>query len=56
MYTIAIWRIAAVIASDTDILILVVHVFASRLPKHDWFLKTKKNQFVYVSKFHDYTW
>ena len=55
MYTIAIWRIAAVIASDTDILILVVHVFASRLPKHDWFLKTKVNQFVYVSKFHDYT-
>ena len=43
------------ITSDTDILILVVHVFASRLPKYDWFLKTKKNQFVNVSKLHDYT-
>ena len=42
------------IASDTDILILTVHVFASRLPDHDWFLKTKKNQFVNVFKIHDY--
>ena len=43
-----------VIASDTDILILMVHVFASRLPDHDWFLQIKKNQFVNVSKIHDY--
>ena len=41
-----------VIASDTDILILMVHLFASRLPDHDWFLQTKKNQFVNVSKIH----
>ena len=46
---------AAVIASDTDILILVVNAFASCLPKYDWFLQTKKNQSVNVSKFHDYT-
>ena len=31
-----------VIASDTDILILMVRVFASRLPDHDCFLQTKK--------------
>ena len=43
-----------VIASDTDILILMVRVFASRLPDHDWFLQTKKNQFANVSKIHDY--
>ena len=43
-----------VIASDIDILILMVHVFASRLPDHDWFLQTKKKQFVNVSKIHDY--
>ena len=43
-----------VIASDTDILIIVVHVFASGLPDHDWFLQTRKNQFVNVSKVHDY--
>ena len=43
-----------VIASDTDILILMVHVCASRLPDHDWFLQIKKNQFVNVSKIHDY--
>ena len=43
------------ITSDTDILILVVHIFPSRLPKYDWFLKTKKKQFVNVSKLHDYT-
>ena len=41
-------------ASDTDILILMVHVFASHLPDHGWFLQTKKNQFVNVSKIHDY--
>ena len=39
-----------VVASDTDILILMVHLFASHLPDHDWFLQTKKNQFVNVSK------
>ena len=43
-----------VIASDTDILILTVHVLASRLPDQNWFLQTKKNQFVNVSKIHDY--
>ena len=43
-----------VIVWDTDILILIVHVFASCLPDHDWFLKTKKNQFVNVSKIHYY--
>ena len=37
-----------VLASDTDILILMVHVFVSRLPDHDWFLQTKKSQFVNV--------
>ena len=41
-----------VVASDTDILILMVHFFASRLPDHDLFLQTKKNQFVNVSKIH----
>ena len=45
---------AVVIASDTDILVLMVHVFASRLPDHDWFLQTKKNQLVNVSKIYDY--
>ena len=45
---------AVVIASDTDILILIVYVFVSRLSNHDWFLQTKKNQFVNVSKIHDY--
>ena len=44
----------AVIASDTGILLLMVHVFASHLPDHDWFLQTKKNQFVNVSKIHEY--
>ena len=38
-----------VIASDTDILILMVNVFACHLPDHDWFLQTEKNQFVNVS-------
>ena len=42
------------IASDTDILILMVHVFACRLLGHDWLLQTKKTQFVNVSKIHDY--
>ena len=42
-----------VIASDTDILILTLHVFASRLPDHDWFLQTKKNQFMNVSNIHN---
>ena len=41
-------------ALDTDILILLVHVFASHLPDHGWFLQTKENQFVNVSKIHDY--
>ena len=44
-----------VIASDTDTLILTEHVFASRLLDHVWFLQTKKNQFVNISKMHDYT-
>ena len=39
---------------DTDILTLFVHIFGSRLPGLDWFLQTKKNQFVNVSKIHDY--
>ena len=43
-----------VIASDNDILMLMVHVCSSRLPDHDWFLQTKKNHFVNVSKIHDY--
>ena len=54
--TIAIWRInqqRLVIASDTDILTLFVHIFGSRLPGPDWFLQPKKNQFVNVSKIHD---
>ena len=38
-----------VIASDSDILKLMVHVFASHLPDHDCFLQTKKNQFVNIS-------
>ena len=41
-------------ASDTDILILMVYVFASHLPDHGWFLQTKENQFVNVSKINDY--
>ena len=44
-----------VIASDTDVLILMVHVFVSCLSDHDCFLQTKKKQFVNVSKIHDYT-
>ena len=47
-------NVTAVIESDTDILILMVHEFASRLPDHDWFLQTKKSKFVNVSKIHDY--
>ena len=43
-----------VIALDTDILILMVHVFESRHSDHDWFIKTKKNQLVNVSKIHEY--
>ena len=43
-----------VIALDTDILILMVHVFASRLPDHDFISQTNKKQFVNVSKIHDY--
>ena len=43
-----------VIALDTDILILMAHVFPSCLPDHDWFLQRKKNQYVNVSKIHDY--
>ena len=41
------------IASDTDIVILRVREFPSGLPDHDWFLQTKKNKFVNVSKVHD---
>ena len=43
-----------VIASNTDILILTVHVFASCLTDHDWFLQTNKNELVNVSKIFDY--
>ena len=43
-----------VFALDTNMLILMVHVFASRLSDHDWFLQTKKNQFVNISKIHEY--
>ena len=43
-----------VIASNTDILILTVHVFASHLPNQDWFLQTSKNEFVKSSKIFDY--
>ena len=32
-----------VIASDTDTMILMAHVFASRLLDHDWFYKSRKN-------------
>ena len=32
----------------------MVHVFASHLPDRDWFLQTKKDQFVNVSKIYDY--
>ena len=39
---------------DTGTLILVVHVFASHLPDYDWCLQTRKNQFVNVSKIHEY--
>ena len=42
-----------VIASDTDILMLLLYVFADRLPVHDWFLQIKKDQFVNLSKLHD---
>ena len=38
-----------VIASNTDILILTVHVFASHFPDQDWFLQTNKNKFVKLS-------
>ena len=31
------------IAVDNDILILLVHVLASPLPDHDWFLQTSCN-------------
>ena len=33
----------------------MVHVFGSRLLDLDWFLQTKKNQLVNVSKIHNYT-
>ena len=42
-----------VIALDNDILILMVLVFASRLPDHACFLQTKESQFVSVSKIYD---
>ena len=41
----------AMIASDTDILIIMINVFASRLSDHDWFVQTKKIQFVNVLRF-----
>ena len=44
-----------VIASDTDILVLLIYAFAFRLPAHDWYLQIKKDQFVNVSKLHDFT-
>ena len=47
-------KLTAVIASDPNTLILVVLVFTSRLHDHARFLQTKKNQFVNVSKIHDY--
>ena len=37
-----------VIGSGSDVLILLVHIFASPLPDQDWFLQTKKNQFVNI--------
>ena len=43
-----------VVTSGINILFLMVHVFAFRLPEHDQFLKTKKNQFVNIYKIHDY--
>ena len=42
------------IGSNADILILMINVFASRPPDHDWFLQTKTNQFMNVSKIYDY--
>ena len=42
------------IESDADFLILLVHVFVSCPPDHDWLLKTRKNWFVNVFKIHDY--
>ena len=43
-----------VIASDTNILILMEHVFVSHLTENDWFLQRHKNHCVNVSKIHDY--
>ena len=44
-----------VIASDTDILILMVYAFASRLPTNDWYMQINRDQFVNISKIHDFT-
>ena len=35
-------------------MLLMLLMVASRLPDHDWFLKSKKNQFLNVTKIHDY--
>ena len=43
-----------VIASNTDILTLMLHVFAPRLFHYDPFLLTKKYHFVNVSKIYDH--
>ena len=44
----------AVIASNTDILILTVHASASHLPDQDGFLQTNKNEFVKLSRIFGY--
>ena len=44
----------SVISLDANTFILMVHVFVSRLPDHDWILRTQKNHFLNASKIHDY--
>ena len=44
----------SVISLDANTFILMVHVFASRLPDHDWILRIQKNHFLNASKIHDY--
>ena len=44
----------SVIYLDANTFILMVHVFASHLPDHDWILRTQKNHFLNASKIHDY--
>ena len=34
-------------------MLLMLLMVASRLPDHDWFLKSKKNQLLNVTKIHD---